>query len=60
MYFSNLNFIYILDEKIQLADSLQKLMTRYINHLDIGLEKYKVDLKIEKKNVTKKTEKSND
>ncbi|KAF0770808.1 Uncharacterized protein FWK35_00009164 [Aphis craccivora] len=48
------------DEKIQLADSLQKLMTRYINHLDIGLEKYKVDLKIEKKNVTKKTEKKID
>lgn len=34
-------------------------MTRYINHLDIGLEKYKVDLKIENKKATKKIEKSN-
>ncbi|CAH1731119.1 unnamed protein product [Aphis gossypii] len=48
------------DEKIQIADSLQKLMTRYINHLDIGLEKYRADLKIDKKNVTEKFEKKID
>ncbi|XP_022169997.1 inhibitor of growth protein 3-like [Myzus persicae] len=45
------------DDKIQIANNMQKLVGRYINHIDIELQKFKRDLDVVKSGTTELIEK---
>lgn len=48
----------ISDEKIQIANNMHKLMEKYINHIDIELQKFKMDLDIDESSTTELNDKS--
>jgi len=49
----------ILDTKLQLANEMQKLLSKYINRLDLELQGFKNELEADKSGITEIIEKSN-
>jgi len=51
--------MFILDTKLQLANDMQKLLSKYINRLDLELQGFKLELEADKSGITEIIEKSN-
>lgn len=51
--------MFILDAKLQIANDMQKLLSKYINRLDLELQGFKTELEADKSGITEIIEKSN-